>query len=103
MRDVRVGEELTDDYGTLNIEDSFECYCGEETYRGIICPDDLLRHAPAWDQLVRASLPYVRAVEQPIWPMVRQKRKIERAVADHSLLPSLATHYCPVIQGAEGW
>lgn len=45
VHDIQPGEELTDDYGTLNIEESFDCYCMQAGCRGTIFPDDLLRYA----------------------------------------------------------
>jgi hypothetical protein len=38
------------------------------------CPDDLLRYAQVWDQLVLASLPYLNRRPQLLWPMVKQRR-----------------------------
>jgi hypothetical protein len=103
VRDIQPGEELTDDYGTLNIEEGFECYCMQAGCRGTIFPDDLLRYAHVWDQIVRTSLPYLNSVPQPLWPMVKQQRKLGRIAANHALMPSLATHYYPAPQPADGW
>jgi hypothetical protein len=45
VRDIRSGEELTDDYGSLNLEDDFVCCCGSPFCREKLRPDDLLRYA----------------------------------------------------------
>jgi len=93
IRDIYPGEELTDDYGTLNIENSFECLCGHSECRRIICGDDLLRYARDWDSLVRQALPHFRRVAQPLWPLVNKKEKVEKVLTGEQQLPSLATHY----------
>jgi hypothetical protein len=41
IRDIEAGEQLTDDYGTLNIEHPFEAVPEEGTDRTLILPDDL--------------------------------------------------------------
>jgi hypothetical protein len=57
-RDIMPGEELTDDYGSLNLTEASECHCGHAECRRIIQPDDYLRYADAWDA---AILPSCRA------------------------------------------
>lgn len=49
VRDILVGEELTDDYGYLNIEAPFECLPENGTSRTIVKPDDLLHFHKEWD------------------------------------------------------
>src|SRR5437870_4664118 len=39
VRDIAAGEQLTDDYGSLNVEDSFVCECGEASCRRRIRAD----------------------------------------------------------------
>jgi len=44
MRDIRKGEELTQDYGLLDNESySFECNCGAENCRGIVTGHDWMK------------------------------------------------------------
>ena len=62
-RDIGAGEELTDDYGYLNIIAPFEA-CDEGTERKIVYPDDLLRFHPIWDEQFLALLPAVLKQEQ---------------------------------------
>jgi hypothetical protein len=94
IRDIEPGEELTDDYGTLNIESSFECLCGSVRCREVIHPDDLLRYSRAWDITVHESLPYLSQVRQPLWPLIQDKQKLEQVLAGEHPLTSLVTHYC---------
>lgn len=94
IRDIQPGEELTDDYGTLNIESSFACLCGAAGCRGVIRPDDLLRFGRRWDAAVRDSLPALGTVPQPLSPLLAGKQTAERVLAGDLRLPSIATHYC---------
>jgi hypothetical protein len=105
VRDIHPSDELTDDYGTLNIEASFACLCGHDECRGIICADDLLRYARKWDGILRQVLPESTKVAQPLWPLVKEKQKLERVLAGQQELPSLATHYCGAQSPshAQGW
>ncbi|MDX1421394.1 MAG: SET domain-containing protein [Rubricoccaceae bacterium] len=70
IRDIAPGEQLTDDYGTLNIEHAFECLPEEGTSRTRILPDDLLRFHEAWDGLLCAAFPDVVRVAQPLAPLL---------------------------------
>jgi uncharacterized protein len=93
VRDILPGEELTDDYGTLNIESSFVCHCRESQCRAVIRPDDVLRHAVKLDDLVQETLPFVRRVPQPLWPLLGEPERVQRILAGESKLPSLVAHY----------
>jgi uncharacterized protein len=49
VRDIHPGEELTDDYGYLNIEEPFVCLPENGVSRTIVKPDDLLHYHKEWD------------------------------------------------------
>ncbi|GAA3754690.1 SET domain-containing protein [Flavobacterium ginsengiterrae] len=51
IRDIHPGEELTDDYGYLNVEEPFTCI-DENVFRKTVYPDDLLRFHKEWDALL---------------------------------------------------
>jgi hypothetical protein len=93
VRDIAPGEELTDDYGTLNIEFPFACHCREARCRSIIRPDDVLRQAAKLDRLIKETLPFVNSVPQPLWSLLREPEKVQRVLAGERQLPSLTTHY----------
>lgn len=72
IRDIQPGEQLTDDYGYLNLERPFEAD-DEGTGRDTVYPDDLLRFYKDWDlQLARAFLSF-RKVKQPLLDLVPDK------------------------------
>lgn len=65
VRDIAAGEELTNDYGTLNVIEPFEA-CDEGTERKTVYPDDLSRHATEWDLLLARAFCCFSAVAQPL-------------------------------------
>lgn len=71
IRDIYPGEELTDDYGTLNIEEPFACIPEQGTKREIVYPDDLLYYHEEWDRQVVEASHYFDQVEQPLLSVVQ--------------------------------
>jgi len=65
VRDIEEGEEITDDYGYLNIIEPFEA-APEGGERTVVYPDDLLRYAKVWDRRLAAAFPDMTRVEQPL-------------------------------------
>jgi uncharacterized protein len=91
-RDIAAGEEITNDYGALNLERSFLCHCGAESCRRTVRPDDFERLADAWDGRVREAYPDLLRVVQPLWQWVPQKRRVSAAARDPRRLPSIRQH-----------
>ncbi|MBV8847362.1 MAG: SET domain-containing protein-lysine N-methyltransferase [Bryobacterales bacterium] len=93
VRDILPGEEITDDYGTLNLEEEFECQCDARECRGMIRPDDMLSLAPYWDAAVAAAFPLLRRVDQPLWELVTDKETVLAASKGEIPVPSCRVHY----------
>jgi hypothetical protein len=93
VRDVRAGEELTDDYGTLNLESSFTCACSNASCRAHIQPDDNVHEADQWDDLLRKTFPLIDTVAQPLWWLVDEKEKVLLASSDVSQMRSCRLHF----------
>ncbi|MGH7963716.1 MAG: SET domain-containing protein [Candidatus Binatia bacterium] len=93
VRNIQPGEELTDDYGSLNLEYDFTCSCGSAACRKQIRPGDLIRYAESWDQIVAGSFPLIPAVSQPLWPLVKEKEAIESALAGRARIASCRENY----------
>jgi hypothetical protein len=98
VRDLRPGDELTDDYGTLNLEASFACACSRPQCRGRIQPHDSSRNADRWDDMLRAAFPSIRQVPQPLWSVVKEKDEILLASSDVTRMRSCRFHH--VLQGS---
>jgi hypothetical protein len=93
VRDIEAGEEITDDYGTLNPEEPFPCLCGAPQCRGQVLPDDPEHYGAAWDALVAGAFPAIGQVSQPLWELVREKDQVARVLAGDLKLPSVMSHY----------
>lgn len=65
VRDIHPGEQLTDDYGYLNISEPFKAL-DEGTDRNIVYPDDLLRYHGKWDRQLQIAFEAFEQVEQPL-------------------------------------
>lgn len=72
IRDINVGEELTDDYGFLNISVPFQPK-DEHVDRKWVYPDDIARYHQQWDQMIMNVLPFINTVEQPLEMLLSQE------------------------------
>lgn len=95
VRDIAAGEELTDDYGALNLEYDFRCSCRAPRCRGSIHPGDLLTFAGEWDRIVAQAFPSISQVPQPLWPLVREKEAVAAALANQRAIASCRNWYFP--------
>lgn len=88
IRDIEVGEELTNDYGTLNIIAPF-AVDSEGGNRATVYPNDLLRFSDIWDDQLRAAFNRFLDVDQPLrqvfspdtWKLAESVARGETAMA----------------------
>lgn len=88
LRDIKAGEELTDDYGYLNIAEPFAAE-DEGADRTVVYPDDLLRYHTRWDAQLHEAWPSILSTEQPllsllgpgVWERVLRVARGEEAMA----------------------
>lgn len=92
VRDIQAGEELTCEYGLLNLDSEMPCSCGASACRHTVRPDDHRRYLPDWDALVRGAFGDLQAVEQPLWDFLRQRDEIIAACLGKRDVPSCAVH-----------
>jgi hypothetical protein len=94
VRDIQPGEQLTDDYGYLNISEPFEVV-DEGTDRKVVYPDDLLRHYEEWDQMIKDNLQNMTKVNQPLQKFISEKTWTEfsKVIEGKDELRSLLTCY----------
>lgn len=78
VRDIQPGEELTDDYGYLNVDEPFEVLPEAGTDRTVIYPDDILRYYHIWDDKLWEAFQHLKTVNQPLEPLL-EKGTIEKA------------------------
>ncbi|MEH7343180.1 SET domain-containing protein [Bacillus sp. JJ1532] len=95
VRDIHPGEQLTDDYGTLNIDEPFECIPEDGTERKEVYPDDLLYFSEEWDQKVIEALRNLHEVNQPLIHLIQPQfmEKVKIASSEQILLDSIQCIY----------
>lgn len=94
IRDIEPGEELTDDYGYLNISANFEVR-GANSERKTFYPDDLLRYHKLWDRILIESIPFMLQVEQPLGSLVNEEtwQEIREIIEGKREMKSILTNY----------
>ena len=94
IRDIHPGEELTDDYGYLNVTTPFEGI-DEGTSRKVVYPDDLLNYSDIWDKQLLEVFPNITEVNQPLKNLVSEEvwLKIERIISGDAKMASIAENY----------
>lgn len=72
VRDIHIGEQLTDDYGYLNVDEPFDAM-DEGTERKTVYPDDLLNYHQIWDEQLLQAIRHFSGVKQPLLPYLESK------------------------------
>lgn len=68
IRDIAPGEEITDDYGLLNLDEEIPLSCDKSNCRRIARARDFEANVEYWDEIVRESLTHFYLVDQPLLP-----------------------------------
>ena len=94
IRDIQPGEQLTDDYGYLNISSPFRGI-NEGTKRKTVYPDDLLKYHKVWDNKIKKVFHRIKKVDQPLESVLNPKtwNKIERVLDGEEALASILSNY----------
>lgn len=94
IRDIHVGEQLTDDYGYLNITSPFRGI-NEGTRRKVVYPNDLLKYYKVWDNKIKKVFPKINKVDQPLRQILDAKTwdRIEKIIHEEEPLASILTNY----------
>lgn len=71
IRDIQPGEELTDDYGYLNVTEAFKAK-DEGTSRTTVYPDDLLNFHKVWDAKLAHTFKRLNQIPQPLETLLPQ-------------------------------
>ncbi len=76
VRDIQAGEEVTTEYGLLNIQEPYAIHCCCENCRQYLRLDDIDRYADIWDSQIEESLQVMCEIPQPLWNLVGRETKI---------------------------
>ncbi|WP_332630298.1 SET domain-containing protein [Halalkalibacter flavus] len=95
VRDIQPGEQLTNDYGFLNLDESFTCLPEEGTDRTQVNKEDILHYYKEWDQLILNAYQFFDQVEQPLDHLIPTiyKQKMKLAAEKREVIDSIKTLY----------
>jgi uncharacterized protein len=96
IRDIYPGEELTDDYGYLNVDEPFEVIPEPGINRNVVYPDDLIRFHRAWDEKLLDAFQSFSGVKQPLMELLSSdvKEKTYRIASRKEKMDSILSCYC---------
>lgn len=96
IRDIYPGEELTDDYGYLNIEEPFDVFPEPGSNRNTVYPDDLLKFYKVWDEKLLEAFRNFGHVDQPLLHLLEAgiKNKASEIASGHRKMDSVLNCYC---------
>lgn len=77
VRDILPGEELTDDYGYLNVLEPFECIPEPGSNRKKVMPDDLLHFHLSWDAQLLNAFKTFNSIEQPLKSLLNEETRLK--------------------------
>ncbi|MBY8963033.1 SET domain-containing protein [Flavobacterium sp. D11R37] len=99
IRDIHPGEQLTDDYGYLNVSEPFEAE-DEGTARKVVYPDDLLKYHDIWDKAIQDNLHKIQEVAQPLQKFIPANlwEEFSKVLAGQQPLKSIKSCYFPQIE-----
>jgi len=94
IRDIEEGEELTDDYGYLNLETPFKAR-EEVSPRKFVLPDDLPQNYKKWDAVIKSCFPLMLKVKQPLITLISSAdlAEIKETIEGRREMRSILTHY----------
>lgn len=94
IRDILPGEQLTDDYGYLNIVEPFRGI-DEGTDRKVVYPDDLLNYHAVWDDTLIKVFSKIVIKPQPLKPFLDDSlwRKVQKIAAGEEEMDSILKNY----------
>ncbi|MCR9226521.1 MAG: SET domain-containing protein [Flavobacteriaceae bacterium] len=94
IRNIQPGEQLTDDYGYLNIPLPFRA-ADEGTRRKIVYPDDLLKYYKVWDNKIKKVFGNITKQQQPLKPLLDNELwdRIERVVEGKEEMESILSNF----------
>lgn len=94
VRDIQPGEQLTDDYGYLNISEPFKGI-DEGTERKIVYPNDLVNFHKVWDEKINKVFDNILKLEQPLRVLIADKlwQKVENIIKGQEPMDSILNNY----------
>lgn len=75
IREIKKGEQITDEYGIFNLVRPMTLVCGEQHCRKEIKPTDFDNYYKDWDRKIQKSIIKLFDLEQPLMPFIDEKTR----------------------------
>ena len=75
IREIKKGEQITDEYGIFNLEEEMNLVCAESCCRKKIAPSDFDNYYQEWDVKIKSSIDKLFQVEQPLIPFLDEQSR----------------------------
>lgn len=84
VRDIKAGDQITDEYGIFNLTYDIELTCAEPSCRKTVKPKDFDTYYTQWDEIIKKSLKKLKLVDQPLLVFVDEfsKNELEDFISD---------------------
>ena len=84
VRDIKAGEQITDEYGIFNLTYDIELTCAEPNCRKTVKPKDFDTFYTQWDETIKRSLTKFKSVDQPLLVFIDDfsKQELEAFIID---------------------
>ena len=94
IRDIQPGEQLTDDYGYLNVPYPFRGI-DEGTHRKVVYPNDLVKYYKVWDRKIEKAIKKINILEQPLKELIKRDtwQKVQNIIEGREQMDSILTNY----------
>lgn len=76
IRDISIGEEITDEYSMFNFPSHIQLHCDKSPCRKFITSDDLKQYYKEWDEIVKSALNQFQKVDQPLSSFLCRKTEV---------------------------
>lgn len=76
IRDIAMGEEITDEYSMFNFPSSIQLHCEKSPCRESITSNDLKQYHKDWDEKVKSALGRFQNVDQPLSPFLCKETEV---------------------------
>ncbi len=94
IRDIAKGEEITNDYGTLNIYHEFAPFIEGGSSRESVYKDDLIKYHELWDDFLGEAIRYIPVVSQPLWEWIQYDTQLTILQIAHDKHPMKSILSC---------
>jgi hypothetical protein len=94
-KDIHSKEELTEDYGLLNLDKPFDCLPETGSDRIQITPHDILHFYQEWDQKIIDAMKLFKKVDQPLAKFINSKflNKVNAVATEQDQMDSVISCY----------